>query len=109
MAAKLGELGGTQSVPPGPRQALHRSAFTVLLRRRSRLRHSSERRGLVDRVAGKLVELVREQVSRKRRIARRERRRPAVELDADQLVRGLVLERDRPTQPRAKPAGEQLG
>jgi len=43
---------------------LRGSAFTVLVRRRSRLRHSSEYRGLVDRVTRNLVELVRKQVGR---------------------------------------------
>src|SRR4051794_33192 len=83
-------------------------AFTVYLRRRSRLRHSGDHRGLVDRVAGELVELVGEQIGWNRRIARWEGGRLAVELDADELGRRLVLEADRPFQARAKPAREQL-
>src|SRR5437899_8937411 len=87
---------------------LCRSAFTVSIRRRSRLRHSSEDRGLVDGVAIQLVELVRKQIRRERWIAGREGRRLAVEVDADELVGRLVLEADRPPQTRAKPAGEQV-
>src|SRR6266566_4466512 len=84
------------------------SAFTVSIRRRSRLRHSGANRGLVDRVASHLVELIRAQISRERWIAGRKGRRLAVELDADELVGRLVLEADRPPQTRAKPAGEQV-
>src|SRR3954452_19712268 len=66
-------------------------------------------RGLVDRVAGEAVELVGEHVARPRRVARRERRGVAVEVDALELLALVDLERDvLAAQPRAKPTGQEI-
>src|SRR5439155_5589775 len=63
---------------------------------------------LVAAVAAELVELLREEIRPGRRIAGWERRRLAVDLDTDERVGGIVLERDLAPQPRPQPAREQL-
>ena len=73
---------------------------------------SSDARGrangaLVDRVAREPVELIREEVRRRRRLARRRVDLPSVDVHADERLRGLVLESDVVAEPRAKPAREQ--
>ena len=76
-----------------------------------RLRGVTSRRAdrfLVDAVAGEAIELVAEEVGGIGRIARRERRRLAIDLDADQPVGRLVLELDLAIEPRAQPAGQQV-
>jgi hypothetical protein len=65
-------------------------------------------RRFVNRVTPEAVELVGEDVARGRRVARRERRRLAVEVDAQEPVRVDVLELDLPPQPGAQPAREQV-
>ncbi len=70
--------------------------------------HGRENRGLVDRVARELVELVGEDVARNGRIAGRERRRLAVEIDSLEPRRLDVLELDVvAAEPRAEPADEK--
>src|SRR5438094_6118932 len=85
-----------------------RSAFTVSIRRRSRLRHSRPNRALVDRIPVEPVELVGEQIRGSRRVARWERRRVAVELDAHEPLGRLVLDLDLPLEPGAQPPPEQV-
>ena len=64
---------------------------------------------LVDRIAPVLLQLVREEVARRRRLAGRERRRLAVDLDLDEPVGRHDLELDlRPSETRTEPAGEQV-
>src|SRR5205823_4529608 len=68
---------------------------------------SRAHRILVDPVALEAVELLGEEIRRGRRISRGKRRRLAVELDCDEVIRLLVLELHRMPEPGAEPARKQ--